>query len=246
MTHQLPPSYRPRHTADALWNFLSGLLVVAIIAVLVGAALIYVNPGSSLNPLPPPTAVPTLSIPTLPLPATLAPTSTTAPTSTAVPQITPTALFSPTAVMSTPGALPNQPTPTPTARVNSSYAFILQSEPRAIDASLFSPERGCQWMGVAGQAFDLNNNPVPLGIEVQLAGILDGKPISIISLTGTAVIYGSAGFEITLADKPVASRGSLWIRLVDQAGLPLSDRYYFDTYADCEKNLIIINFKQVR
>ena len=34
--------------------------------------------------------------------------------------------------------------------------------------------------------------------------------------------------------------------LLNQEGIPISDRIFFDTYAECNKNLIIINFKQVK
>jgi len=38
----------------------------------------------------------------------------------------------------------------------------------------------------------------------------------------------------------------MWVRLIDQARLPLSPKVYFDTYEDCHRNLIVINFRQVR
>ena len=65
-------------------------------------------------------------------------------------------------------------------------------------------------------------------------------------MTGLAEEYGPGGFEITVANEMVASDGTLWIQLLDQQNLPLSDRVYFNTFADCEKNLIIIYFDQVR
>jgi hypothetical protein len=66
------------------------------------------------------------------------------------------------------------------------------------------------------------------------------------TLTGIALNYGRAGYEFTLADKPIASNDMLWVQLLDQIGAPISEKVYFDTYAECEKNLIIINFKQVK
>ncbi len=248
MTDQPPPPPTPNRTGETLWNFLTGLLVVGIIAALVIVALIYLNPRSALNPFPPPTHIPTLAAPTLLPLATQAPTFTPA---VVLPTKAPTATLpdqpTPTAILATPAGTLTGPTLTPTVKGSSSFAFIPYPEPIAIDASLRSPSRGCQWMGVGGQAFDLRGNPIPLGIEVQLAGYLDGKPIAITSLTGTAtLLYGPSGYELTLADKPIASKGSLWIRLIDQAGMALSDRIYFDTYADCNKNLIIINFTQVK
>jgi hypothetical protein len=67
-----------------------------------------------------------------------------------------------------------------------------------------------------------------------------------ISLTGVALNYGRGGYEFTLADRPIASKGSLWLQLLDQSGIPLSEQVYFDTYDSCEQNLIIVDFKQIR
>jgi hypothetical protein len=67
-----------------------------------------------------------------------------------------------------------------------------------------------------------------------------------LAMTGLAPQYGLGGFELTLADKLFASAGTLWIQLLDQQNLPLSNRIYFDTYDDCAKNLIIIYFSQVQ
>jgi hypothetical protein len=66
------------------------------------------------------------------------------------------------------------------------------------------------------------------------------------TLSGVALTYGRSGYEFKLADAPIASKGVLWLQLLSQAGIPLSDKIYFDTYNDCNKNLIIIDFKQVR
>jgi hypothetical protein len=44
----------------------------------------------------------------------------------------------------------------------------------------------------------------------------------------------------------VASSGTLWVQAVDAAGMPLSERVYLTTYPDCEHNLLIVNFNQVR
>ena len=100
-------------------------------------------------------------------------------------------------------------------------------------------------MGVGGQALDLSGAPVQWLI-VQLGGVLDGKQIEQLTMTGTATQYDKGGFEFTLADEPIESTNTLWVQLLDQAGLPLSEKIYFDTFEDCDKNLIVINLKQVR
>ena len=85
------------------------------------------------------------------------------------------------------------------------------------------------------------------GMEV--GGNLDGENIgnpTILQATGLATAYGEAGFEVKLADEPIESFGSVWIQVLDQAGLPISERISFFTFDDCERNLIIIYFKQIR
>jgi hypothetical protein len=102
-------------------------------------------------------------------------------------------------------------------------------------------------MGVGGQVVDMSGAPVT-GLIIRLGGALTGLQLSppLLSLTGVAPNYGQRGFVFTLAGKPVASSASLWLQLLDQAGIALSKQFSFDTFAECEKNLIIINFMQVR
>ncbi|MGE5124133.1 MAG: hypothetical protein ACM3H7_06410, partial [Acidobacteriaceae bacterium] len=102
------------------------------------------------------------------------------------------------------------------------------------------------WTGVAGQASSLNGEAVR-GLFVQLGGSMPGADVvNKQVMTGLAEEYGPGGFEITVANEMLASNQSLWIQLLDQQNLPLSDRVYFDTFADCEQNLIIIYFEQIR
>ena len=92
---------------------------------------------------------------------------------------------------------------------------------------------------------DLTGSPVYYVI-VQIGGSLEGKPIDLISVTGSASELGQGGYVFSLSDHPVDSSDSLWIQLQDQQGLALSEKIYFSTYASCEKNLILINFTQIR
>jgi hypothetical protein len=239
-----------RRPASWIWNLLTLLLVLGALGFATLVAMIYTNPASALNPFPLPTQVPTLFIPThLPLATQILPTSVIAGQAgkTPIPQPTQPELPTSTAFAATPLGPANSSTPpTATPRSSSFFSFVIQAEPRTIESSLFNPGRGCNWMGVAGQVVDLKNSPVALGIIVQLGGSVGDKVINVTSLTGTATQYGTAGYEITLADKPVASRGQLWIRLLNQEGIAISDKIVFDTSSDCSKNLMIINFKQVK
>ena len=100
-------------------------------------------------------------------------------------------------------------------------------------------------MGVGGQALDMQDAPI-VGTTIELGGWLGSDSVDMLSLTGTALQYGTAGYEFTLSNQPVATQKTLWVQLLDQAGLPLSNRVFFSTYEDCQKNLILITFKQVR
>jgi hypothetical protein len=100
---------------------------------------------------------------------------------------------------------------------------------------------------VGGQAVDMGGGPV-VGLIIQLGGVLPGVsiPDNTMSLTGVALDYGRAGYEFKLADRPITSIGTLWVQLLNQSGGPISEKVYFNTYDNCEQNLIIIDFRQVR
>lgn len=234
---------KERRPQDTFWNALTVLLFLGMCVLAVAFVVIFTDPENRLNPFPPPTLQPTRSIPTATIADTEIPASpTTRPTSTGTPTFTPvpataTITLTPTAtITATEG-----PTPTPT--ISSVYPFILRGDPVAISSSAIPGHEECK-LWVAGQAYDLQQAPM-VGITVRLGGYL-GKTLSQLSLTGTALQYGPAGYEFLVSDTVQASREAVWVMLLDQAGVPLSGRIYFDTYNDCEKNLILINFRQIR
>jgi len=241
---------RRRNVNSKLFNLLTVLMLVCMAAVIAFVALTLTNPYNALNPYPPPTQPAAIVLPTeiippseTPTPASLPPTWTPEPSITPLPSQTP--LPSATAALATPLGDEDLQTATPTSGVNTKYPFILRAEPVGIDASLLYPDRDCRWSGVGGQVVDMQDSPY-IGITVQLGGTLEGLYTNEYSLTGTATKYGEAGFEFTLTDYPFDSESELWVRLIDQSNYPLSDKVFFDTFADCANNLIIINFKQVR
>ena len=124
---------------------------------------------------------------------------------------------------------------------------VADGSPVAITSSAFRPEAGCSWLGVAGQVFDMSAAPIATGITIRLEGVLGGQYKNLLSLTGAARDrYGESAYEFELGDEPVTSNNTLYIQLLDQAGLPMSEKIFFETYDACDKNLILINFKQVR
>jgi len=82
------------------------------------------------------------------------------------------------------------------------------------------------------------------GILVETGGFLGGIEISGLTLTGMAPDYGEGGYEIALSDSAISSDGDIWIQLLDQANLPLSEKIYFKTFDSCDSNLVKINFQQ--
>lgn len=230
---------------DLIWNIMTTIVLLAIVVVIAVYLTIFQNPRNALNPLPPPglptqAQMPTATATLRSLPPTW--TATVPPTATAT--VTPmTAVIATDAVEVTPGEL--LPVVEETEQPGALYAFAVQGEVKGIDATIFRPEHGCNWLGVAGQAFDMQGRPAT-GITVQVGGSLMRTYIDLISLTGTALWYGQAGFEVFLAEQPSNSNGALWVRLLDQSGLPLSPKVYFNTSDNCQQNLVVVNFKQVR
>jgi len=90
----------------------------------------------------------------------------------------------------------------------------------------------------------VRNNAVE-GMVVQLGGTIEGRQFPV-QTTLTGLVLSSDGrYEFTIADHPITSKKTLWVQLLDQSGLvAMSDKIFFDTYDDCERNLIIVNFRQ--
>ncbi len=104
---------------------------------------------------------------------------------------------------------------------------------------------GCNWIGVAGQVFDLTGAPIQ-NLILHLEGFWDGSTVAREALSGSAAQYGPAGFEFVLGSTTLDSTQSMWIQVQDATHKQLSPRVYLNTYNDCARNLILVNFVQVR
>lgn len=173
--------------------------------------------------------------------ATLIPTKTTVPTKTP----TNTATTVPTKT-STPTKTPvptstSTPTKTATAVV---MQYDVQSNSPVYMQNFAHPELGCNWLGVAGQVFDKNGKPVE-NLVVVVDGTLNNQSIELLGLTSGSLAsdYGIAPYEIQIASQVVASEGALSVALYDLNGNALSLPVTFNTYSDCTKNLVIVNFR---
>ncbi len=234
-------------SSDLVWNILTIVALVAIGCIVIYTIMIFLNPNSSLNPFPPkrfaiptyPTSTPIIPTVTSTKAPMLPPTWTPEPSDTPIPTNTPRPTSTPFVTDTLPPSAKNpEPSLTP-----GGMSYVIQGEPQFIQDFA---DRGCQWTGVAGQVFDIKGSPVT-GLIVQLGGSLNGKFFETQTfLTGLAPQYGPSGYEFTIADGPIASDQDLWVQLVDQTGLPLSNKIYFSTVDDCTKNLVLLSFKQAK
>lgn len=238
-----------RGNAGALvWNILTVIVLLGVLAIGLVFLVVFLKPDTGLNPFPPPTLPVVMGFPT----ATVTPVRFLEPTWTPSPTIEPTATYT---AQPTPTSAPTEtpfflftvsPVPEETQTTGGMPFVISPGTPVSTSSGAFHPEEGCNWLGIAGQVFDLSGAPVS-GQQVRIGGTLAGGVVDLLSLTGLANAYGRAGFyEFKLADTPIASRETLWVQMLDQAGLAMSDKIYFDTFDTCEKNLVFINFRQVR
>jgi hypothetical protein len=122
--------------------------------------------------------------------------------------------------------------------------FTVQQGNPVYLANFAHPAAGCDWSGVAGQVFGESGQMIK-GLIVLTGSDLDGEENEWAAQTGLATAYGPGGYEIQIMDKTQATNDTYWVQVVDESGNALSDKIYFDTYLDCEKNLVLINFVPV-
>lgn len=172
------------------------------------------------------------------------PESASKPEAIATPtQIPPTAAPTPTLPPATPTPpLPTaSPTELPTAVPSPTPVIYLYGIQPGLPLAISSWIYGCDWLGVAGQVFDMQGNTVE-SLIVEAGGTLEGQPVFGLTLTGMAEDYGPGGYEIMFADHPVASQGKIWVQLKDAAGQLLSPQVFINTVKDCGQNLVLLNF----
>ena len=193
--------------------------------------------------------------------ATVSPTATETQTSTPIPSDTPvpptptfTATLEDTTTF-TPSVVPSE-TSTPSAdqaaakilgvAVNElpSRFFVVQADTPVGMPNWANAEEDCNWMGVAGQVFNLQGEP-EINLVIEADGMLEGEPVIGLALTGLESVYGPGGYEIVLSDHPVATKNEIWLQVKDDNGEKLSYPIYFETFNDCNQNLILLNLVEV-
>jgi hypothetical protein len=244
-----PERKSPRFSLPAIgpWDILTILVLTVTACLGFYFITIFNDPGSALNLLKPAYILtPSATITPIQLEPTWTVTATvvTPPTATLLPSITPPA------TNTAANFVPDTDTPVPTDTLTitpTPRALFSVSSVNSIESVIIPhlQNAGCNWQGVGGTVDDQNSSPI-IGIVVRLAGTLDGKSVELTTVSGISPEYGKSGFEFVLGDTPVNSRDTVYVQLLDQAGLPLSDRIYIDTSTDCKKNLVLVRFKKNR
>lgn len=203
-------------------------------------AAVAVLPSATPTPEGPvlqPTWTPLPDLPTVtPIPArTLSPTDTPSPIPT-FPSKTPTPTHTATATF-TPTATPTGPTPTPSA-TRSPYPFT-KTDNSPFYLQNFANSAECRWLGIAGEVFDLNRNPVPAGSYVVHVW---GSGIDSRLAVGSAPAYGPSGWEQFVLDSPAVRDYN--VQLETPNGTAVSQVYRVQTHGTCNENLLQIDMVQ--
>jgi len=119
------------------------------------------------------------------------------------------------------------------------FLYVPQPGIPAAIHNFVQPQAACDWMGIGGQVFDRSGLPAN-GMVVKVSGALEGKSVDIVVLTGSSLQFGPGGFDIYLADHPIAAH-SLTLQLFDISGVPKSMPLLLQTYGTCQQNLLVVN-----
>jgi hypothetical protein len=237
-SYEETPTPKPSGKLE-IWDMLSIATLILTFCIGVYFVAIFFFPQSAFNPLKPdtvdPFAPPTPTITPIQLEATwtatvpsvVTETPTLLPTYTLEPSSTPFSLVTPTITLT--------PTATPKAPFSATITYIA--------STIIHQEQSCKWQGIGGTVVDANNTDM-LRMTISLAGFYNGKSKNELTVSSISPAYGKSGFEFFLGTAPISSKGELYLQLIDQAGVPLSDKIYIDTFNDCSKNLVLVRFKK--
>ena len=225
-----------------IWDILSVVILVLTVCLAGYFAMIFVNPASSLNILPPGGGLfgnpsPTFTV----TPLQLQPTWTASPTLQLTPSDTPRPTLTPIPTSTSFSLVPPTKTPKPSPTPKAPFSASVTS----VESTIIHPDLDCNWAGIGGTVVDANNSPV-IGTVVVLRGTLNGSTVEQQTVSGINKEYGPSGFEFVLGNAPVASSKTLFVQLVDQQNIPLSDPVQITTSAECNKNLVMVRFKKNR
>lgn len=133
-------------------------------------------------------------------------------------------------------------TPTPTEKP---MPFVVKGTPSGYPNSMLFPQYSCEeYLFIGGEILDLREAPV-FGLTVRLSGTYGGSLVDLTSVSGEFPVYGQSGFGFAIDNQRIRESG-LTIQLFDENGEPLSALTYLSITGNCDSNLLIVNYKQVR
>lgn len=208
------------------------------------------RPTDTATPIPTeipedtPTKIPAVELPPTLTPVVEADVATRAPVNTVRPSLTPsqTPTLPPPTPTKTPTPTPTHtptPGPSPTATsTRSAFPFTKDLvSPQYLQN--FANSAGCNWLGLAGEVFDLDGNPVAQGgyrVHVWESGV-DARVT-----VGDSPAYGPSGYEQFLFDAPRVQEHN--VQLETANGTAVSQVFRIQTRASCNQNLIYFVFAQ--
>jgi len=165
-----PPQKRPDHL---LYNFMTLIFILATIANIAWFVIVWDNPQSTLNPLPPATQF-------------IEVTATPGSPDTAIIDATPDESGQIFVVITD--------TPVPTAiSTESPHPFITSPVLYAPNSN----ELGCNWWSIAGTVTDLDGNPIS-GYRIRVIG----DDVNETVFSGASQAFGDGGYELPLIGTP--------------------------------------------
>lgn len=159
---------------------------------------------------------------------------------TLTPSVTPT--FPPPTPTRTPTPTPTEtptPGPSPTATTTRSAFPFTKDVVSPQYLQNYANNAGCNWLGIAGEVFDLSGNPVPRDqyrVHIWDSGIDQRVPV------GGALAYGPSGYEQFVFNAPRVQDHN--IQLETASGTAISQVYRVQTRASCNQNLLYFVFVQ--
>lgn len=111
---------------------------------------------------------------------------------------------------------------------------------------LYTPNsngRGCNWSSIAGTVTGLSNEPLD-GYAVQIVDIEDPTRLNVVVNSGSSLNLGAGGFELALGSTPRVR--SYRVQLFDNANTAVSEPFQIFTREECDQNVAVVNFIQVR
>jgi hypothetical protein len=208
----------------------AGVLLLALVLVVLLMMLgILPNP---LEPKPTATSLPAGQTPQ-PLTTTeIPPTNNVTPTRTQTLEPTATPTSEPTLTF----------TPTPTEKP---MPFVIKGMPKGYPNEMLFPQYACEeYLFIGGEILDLREAPV-LDLTVKLGGPYGGTLVDLTSVSGDVTVYGESGFGFVLENLRIRESG-LTIQLFDANGEALSALTTLSISGNCDSNVVIVNYKQVR